>query len=187
MEKLSEEEFQETFHLFDNRGDGKIQVNQVGDVLRALGQNPTENDVKKLTHQHKPDERISFEVFLPIYTSISKNKSNDSAEDFIEGLRHFDKDGNGYISSAELRHLLTTLGEKLTDEEVEQLLAGHEDSQGKCKLRRICESNHERLMLMQLQFVLYESKGSTFVTSQNQVLQNFVEISDKEGGQRLIP
>ena len=44
----------ETFQLFDNRGDGKIQVNQVGDVLRALGQNPTEADVKKLTHQHKP-------------------------------------------------------------------------------------------------------------------------------------
>lgn len=126
----SDEEFQETFQLFDNRGDGKIQVNQVGDVLRALGQNPTESDVKKLTHQHRPDERISFEVFLPIYSTISKNRSNDTAEDFIEGLRHFDKDGNGYISSAELRHLLTTLGEKLTDEEVEQLLAGHEDSQG---------------------------------------------------------
>lgn len=59
------------------------------------------------------DERISFEVFLPIYSSISKNKSNDTAEDFIEGLRHFDKDGNGYISSAELRHLLTTLGKLL--------------------------------------------------------------------------
>ena len=57
-----------------------------------------------------PEERISFEVFLPIYSTISKNRSNDTAEDFIEGLRHFDKDGNGYISSAELRHLLTTLG-----------------------------------------------------------------------------
>jgi myosin light chain 6 len=125
-----DDEFLETFQLFDNRGDGKIQVNQVGDVLRALGQNPTEGDVKKLTHQHKPDERISFETFLPIYSTISKNRSHDTAEDFIEGLRHFDKDGNGYISSAELRHLLTTLGEKLTDEEVEQLLSGHEDSQG---------------------------------------------------------
>jgi Ca2+-binding EF-hand superfamily protein len=36
------------------------------------------------------------------------------------------KDGNGFISAAELRHLLTTLGEKLTDEEAEQLLAGRE-------------------------------------------------------------
>jgi len=86
--------------------------------------------VKKCAHQHKPDERINFEVFLPIMQMVSKNRSHDTAEDFTEGLRHFDKDGNGYISSAELRHLLTTLGEKLTDEEVEQLLAGHEDSQG---------------------------------------------------------
>jgi myosin light chain 6 len=45
-------------------------------------------------------------------------------------LRHFDKDASGFISSAELRHLLTTLGEKLSDEEVEQLLINQEDSQG---------------------------------------------------------
>ncbi|XP_014283266.1 myosin-2 essential light chain isoform X1 [Halyomorpha halys] len=126
----SVEEFQEAFQLFDSRGDNKIHVNQIGDALRALGQNPTESEVKRFTHQHKPDERISFEVFLPIYQAISKARTSDTAEDFIEGLRHFDKDGNGFITSAELRHLLTTLGEKLTDEEVEQLLAGQEDSQG---------------------------------------------------------
>lgn len=95
-----------------------------------MGQNPTESDVKKCTHQLKPDERISFEVFLPIYHAISKNRSGDTADDFIEGLRHFDKDASGFISTAELRHLLTTLGEKLTDDEVEQLLVNQEDSQG---------------------------------------------------------
>ncbi|KAF7278550.1 myosin light chain cytoplasmic isoform X1 [Rhynchophorus ferrugineus] len=126
----SVEEFQEAFHLFDNRGDGKIHVAQIGDALRALGQNPTESDVKKYTHQYKPDERVSFEVFLPIYQQISKTRTADTAEDFIEGLRHFDKDGNGFISAAELRHLLTTLGEKLTDDEVGELLQGQEDSQG---------------------------------------------------------
>lgn len=69
-------------------------------------------------------------MFLPILQTISKSKSTDTAEDFIEGLRHFDKDGSGYISSAELRQLLTTLGEKLTDDEVEQLLTGQEDNHG---------------------------------------------------------
>lgn len=123
-------DFQDAFSLFDSRGDGKINISQLGDALRALGQNPTEADVKKCCLQHNQDARISFEVFLPILQSVSAKRNTDSAEDFIEGLRHFDKDGNGYISSAELRHLLTTLGEKLTDEEVEALLAGHEDSQG---------------------------------------------------------
>ena len=40
-------EFHETFCLFDNRGDSKIQASQVGDVLRAMGQNPTEAEVRK--------------------------------------------------------------------------------------------------------------------------------------------
>jgi len=34
----------------------------------------------------------------------------------------FDKDGNGYISAAELRHVMTNLGEKLTDEEVDEMI-----------------------------------------------------------------
>ncbi|XP_035916352.1 myosin-2 essential light chain isoform X2 [Anopheles maculipalpis] len=133
MTNLTEDqlaEFQEAFNLFDNRGDGKIQQQQIGECLRALGQNPTESDVKKFTMQLKPDERVSFEVFLPIYQAISKQRTAETADDFIEGLRHFDKDASGFISSAELRHLLTTLGEKLGDDEVEQLLQNQEDSQG---------------------------------------------------------
>jgi calmodulin len=34
----------------------------------------------------------------------------------------FDKDGNGTISAAELRHVMTNLGEKLTDEEVDEMI-----------------------------------------------------------------
>ena len=45
-------------------------------------------------------------------------------------MKVFDKEQNGNISSAELRHLLTNLGERLTDEEVEQLLMGIEDKNG---------------------------------------------------------
>ena len=74
--------------------------------------------VKKLVHEHRADERVTFEVFLPILQAICSRRSSDTTEDFVEGLRHFDKDGNGFISSAELRHLLTTLGERLNDEEV---------------------------------------------------------------------
>ena len=34
--------------------------------MRALGQNPTESEVKKLVHEHRADDRVPFEVFLPI-------------------------------------------------------------------------------------------------------------------------
>lgn len=42
----------------------------------------------------------------------------------------FFQDGNGYISSAELRHMLTSLGEKMSEEEAEMLIHGQEDSAG---------------------------------------------------------
>jgi myosin light chain 6 len=137
-------QFQEAFLLFDQRGDGKIPVSQIGEVVRALGQNPTESDVKKLVVEHLTEDRVTFEVFLPIMQvspvhlsvltsslqTICSRRSTDTCDDFVEGLRHFDKDGNGFISSAELRHHLTTLGEKLSDEEAEKLLAGQEDNMG---------------------------------------------------------
>ncbi|XP_046380921.1 myosin-2 essential light chain-like [Haliotis cracherodii] len=133
MAKLSEDqiiEIQETFNLFDQRGDNKIAAHQLGDVLRALQQNPTESEIKKCGYASNPDARISFEVFLPIWQTVSKNRTVPPLEDFIEGFRVFDKDQNFYISSAELRHILTSLGEKLSDDEVDQLFQGQEDAQG---------------------------------------------------------
>jgi calmodulin len=51
-----------------------------------------------------------------------KIRETDSEEEIREAFRVFDKDGNGYISAAELRHVMTSLGEKLTDEEVEEMI-----------------------------------------------------------------
>lgn len=49
---------QEAFQLFDIRGDNKIHISQIGNALRALGQNPTESDVNKFTQQHKAGKII---------------------------------------------------------------------------------------------------------------------------------
>ena len=123
-------DFREAFGLFDDRGDDKIPKQLFGEVVRALGLNPTEAQIKSTTQNLKTD-RISFEEFLPLYDSLAKKKDNNMREEeLIEGLKVFDKEQNGNISSAELRHLLTNLGERLTDEEVEQLLSGLEDKTG---------------------------------------------------------
>ena len=39
-----------------------------------------------------------------------------------EAFKVFDKDGNGFISAAELRHVMTNLGEKLTEDEVDEMI-----------------------------------------------------------------
>lgn len=42
--------------------------------------------------------------------------------EIIESFRVFDKDGNGFISKAELSHVMTNLGERLTVKEVDNMI-----------------------------------------------------------------
>ena len=49
-------------------------------------------------------------MFLPILQTISRDKETHRAEDFIEGFRVFDKEQNGSMMAAEMRHILSCLG-----------------------------------------------------------------------------
>ncbi|RXM94373.1 Myosin light chain 1, cardiac muscle [Acipenser ruthenus] len=92
----------------------KITYAQCGDIVRALGQNPTNAEVHKVLGRPKAKEinikMLDFETFLPMHQHICKLKSQGTFEDFVEGLRVFDKEGNGTVIRAKLRHVLATLG-----------------------------------------------------------------------------
>ncbi|CAJ0828569.1 17994_t:CDS:1, partial [Entrophospora sp. SA101] len=115
-------EFKEAFSLFDKDSDGTITTKELGTVMRSLGQNPTESELRDMINEIDADGNgtIDFPEFLTMMAR--KMKDTDSEQEIKEAFKVFDKDGNGFISAAELRHVMTNLGEKLTEQEVDEMV-----------------------------------------------------------------
>jgi calmodulin len=124
-DSLTEEqvsEFKEAFSLFDKDGDGQITTKELGTVMRSLGQNPSESELQDMINEVDADNNgtIDFPEFLTMMAR--KMKDTDSEEEIREAFKVFDRDNNGFISAAELRHVMTSIGEKLTDDEVDEMI-----------------------------------------------------------------
>ncbi|KAI9640006.1 hypothetical protein NHQ30_011565 [Ciborinia camelliae] len=78
-----------------------------------------------------------------------KMKDTDSEEEIREAFKVFDRDNNGFISAAELRHVMTSIGEKLTDDEVDEMIReADQDGDG-----RIDYNEFVQLMMQNLHYL----------------------------------
>ena len=61
-------------------------------------------------------KKITFDDLVAILPTVLA-EDRDTTDELVEAFKIFDKDGNGYISIPELRHIYCNMGEKFTDEE----------------------------------------------------------------------
>lgn len=115
-----ERTLQDAFALFDKSGNGKVSSAVLGDMLRAVGQNPTLKEIADL--QDTTSSEIDYASFEKIVNREGGFKSLGKPEDYIKAFQIFDKNLTGFISVGEIKYILTTIGEKLTNEEVDELL-----------------------------------------------------------------
>ena len=62
---------------------------------------------------------IEFVEFLEM---MKRRPTSTGEQDMLEAFKVFDADGNGFITAAELRRVMTGIGETLTDAEVNDML-----------------------------------------------------------------
>ena len=88
-------------------------------------ENSTEAELQDTINEHidaDGNNLIDFPEFTKIARDImntmimEKIKGTYSEEEIKEAFSVMDKDGNGFISAAEIRHVITNLGEKRLDE-----------------------------------------------------------------------
>jgi len=123
VSKLGEEmtdELRQAFQKFDKEKKGRINIQELGRVMRYMGSNPSFNELNDMLRDYGSAGMMTVDGFLQMMAKDLKDDSNE--QDLIEAFQVFDKDGKGYISVMELRNILLNLGEKLTDSEVEDML-----------------------------------------------------------------
>ena len=54
-------EFKEAFYMFDKDGDGRITEDELGTVLRSLGQDPTPTELKDMINDVDKDGQWLWE------------------------------------------------------------------------------------------------------------------------------
>lgn len=119
------EDVREVFDLFDfwDGRDGLVDGAKIGDLLRCAGLNPTNALVLKNGGTEKFGEKqYKFEEILPIFKAVSDETDTGTFADFMEAFKTFDREGQGFVAAAELRHVLTSLGERLSDGDVDSIL-----------------------------------------------------------------
>ncbi|KAF8693919.1 EF-hand domain, partial [Rhizoctonia solani] len=128
--RLSEEElsggsvygtYRDAFSLFDKDSSGTISVEELGSIMRSLGQKPSQDELYRIMNEVDLDHSgtIDFNEFL---TMMSKMGGNTIDEELDEAFKVFDRDGSGQISEEELKAVMNSLGERLTDAEVHAMM-----------------------------------------------------------------
>ncbi|XP_031420479.1 calmodulin-like protein 4 [Clupea harengus] len=114
-------EFKECFSLYDKKRRGKIEAKDLLTVMRSLGTSPTFSEADRHLQIQKIDRsgELDFSTFLVIMHQ--QRQQEDPRAEILEAMRMIDRQGRGYIPAAALRARLTGLGEKLTDQEVDEL------------------------------------------------------------------
>jgi len=115
------------FALFDRDGKGMCDVREIGTIVRHLGICPTEIELRDMIteiEEEEPTGFINFDRFERMMSRIllENQYPRDSEEKLLRAFRTLDPENKGYVEAEKIRTLLTTHGERFSQEEIDDFL-----------------------------------------------------------------
>jgi len=112
------QDYQDAYGAFNKEEKG-VPVTELKHILRALGYFPTQEEVRKIEESLSGKTEVNFEEFIEVLKRADK-KSTPSDDLLNTAFYEFDLDGEGIMTPAQLRYVLTTMGESWTEQEVDE-------------------------------------------------------------------
>ena len=128
------ENIKAAFALFDRDNKGVCDVREIGTIVRHLGICPTEIELREMIteiEEEEPTGFIRFEKFERMMSRIllENQYPRDPEDKLLRAFRTLDPDNKGYIEAEKIRTLLTTHGERFSQEEIDDFLSFASDSE----------------------------------------------------------
>ncbi|XP_020578035.1 probable calcium-binding protein CML18 [Phalaenopsis equestris] len=116
------DEVEKVFNRFDTDGDGKITASELGNVVRALGSNVSDEELRSMIEEMDANQ----DGFVDLGEFAHFNRAGDGPvkgeEDIKDAFDIYDMDGNGLISVKELHLVLKRLGERCSSNDCSRMI-----------------------------------------------------------------
>jgi len=124
LDATRQRDFEECFEIIGHKAK-EVDVLQLATIMRSLGQNPTTKEVEDMFGKAaKGEANINLEKVLAIAGEFEGiMKATNQTQTLTDAFKVFDKDKSSKISAAELKHVITNLGQNVDEDEMEAMMA----------------------------------------------------------------
>nr|CAD7595037.1 unnamed protein product [Timema genevievae] len=127
------------FQMFDTNKSGFIETLKISTILNTMGQLFDDNELQALIDETDPEGtilssirsalsftgtgKVNFDGFTRIAAHFLEEEDAEAMQQELkEAFRLYDREGNGYITTATLREILAALDDKLGPDDLDGII-----------------------------------------------------------------